>query len=181
MDGSVTAGRRTFYAFIGKRILDLALVLPAAFFAIPLFTVIAALVRMKLGQAGFFPPGPTGAPGTDLHAVQVSHDGRRKRGKWGIPIRRGADDPFGEIPPADEPRRTAGVLQRHPGRHEPCRAETSSPAIPGAVHCGTGPSPRSEARADRLGAGQRPERDHLGGEIRPGTCGTSITGPSRST
>jgi lipopolysaccharide/colanic/teichoic acid biosynthesis glycosyltransferase len=70
-------GKKATYLALGKRLLDLALTLPALILCAPLFALLALLVRIKLGRPIFFRqerPGLYGRPFTMIKFRTMTDD-----------------------------------------------------------------------------------------------------------
>lgn len=74
------------------------------------------------------------------------------------------------------PRETCetDLRQRASGEDEPGRSPAACDAVPAAVRCGAGATPRRAVRHHRSGAGEWAERDQLGGKV---SAGRLVCGP----
>jgi lipopolysaccharide/colanic/teichoic acid biosynthesis glycosyltransferase len=70
MSGQLIGTRTTFYRRFGKRLLDLALTIPACIVLIPVFLVVAALIRLRLGGPVFFRHQRTGLHGRPFTVIK---------------------------------------------------------------------------------------------------------------
>ena len=163
-----------------KRLFDFVVAAVAAIVLSPVIAVIALLVRIKLGKPVLFRqlrPGLHGQPFT-LLKFRTMLDAVDSNGS--------------PLPDAERLTAFGQFLRRWsldelPELYNVLRGDMSlvgpRPLLDGisaAVHCGAGAAARRPPRTHRLGAGQWPQRDQLGSEIRASTCGTSSMRASRS-
>ena len=151
-----------------KRAFDLVAGTALATLLSPVILVVAVLVRVRLGSPVIYRqvrPGLGGRPFTIYKFRTMVETDRRERP---AAAERRAHAAVRPAPSGPQPRRAARALERRQGRHEPRRpaAADDRDYLP-RYSRRAGAPPRGPARDHRARAGQRPERDLLGGEVRP--------------
>ncbi len=155
------ASGATFYRRRGKRLLDLALTVPALIVLSPLLLVLTVLVRLTLGAPVFFRQRRSGRNGETFtilkfRTMREQRDAAgarlpdsRRLTRLGRFLRR-------------QLGRTARTIQHPQGRHEPRRSPAADSALFALLLGGGAEALPVFARTHRLGAGQRAQFARLG-------------------
>ena len=170
------------YRRVGKRLFDIVGATLLLIAVAPFLAVAALAVRFALGHPVFWRqlrPGLHGRPFlmTKFRTMTSAtrHSGPPAAG------RAAPDQAFGRLLRSSSLDELPELLERADGRHEPGRPAAAADAVPRTLHAGAGAPARGQAGHHRPGAGQRPQRDRLGGEVRARRASTSTTARCGST
>ena len=135
---------------------------------LPVMCVLALLVRIKMGSPVLFRQR---RPGKDekifeLVKFRTMKDAHDAQGQ--TVAGRGAAHFAGKVDAIVKPGRAAAVVERPARGVELCGAASFTGAVFAAVHGRTETAAPGKAGDHRLGAGERPQCDQLGREIRAG-------------
>ena len=156
-----------------KRCMDIVLALVALFVLSPVLAIVALLVKLTSPGPIFYRQercGLNGEPFFMLKFRSMPVDSEQKTGPVWARKGDGRSTPVGRFPAQDQPGRTAAVVERADGRHEPGRppagtagvhrpVQQDDPELHGAA--------QRQGGHHRLGAGPRLARQHVAAQADP--------------